>query len=117
MKPWIKIERIPGPLASAYEKATCLAINIYYSNRVLKCGGQAWIYDPAKIALYIDRNKWRTSLTKRELFHLWVFTSLGLLRPIKTYARDQVVEMIGDIDYEIISIDEGKDEIRIRLRK
>ncbi len=220
MKRWIKIERIPGPLASAYEKATRLAIDIYYSEvaaeivsefedgrildlgtgpgylpieivkravkvkitgidlsrrliqmarqnaqkagfddrldffvgdsaslrfddasfdmvlstgmlhslknpakvfqeiyRVLRNGGQAWIYDPAKIASYIDRNKWRASLTKRELFHLWVFKSLGLIRPIKTYRRDEVVEMIRDIDFEIISIDEVTDEIRIRLRK
>jgi ubiquinone/menaquinone biosynthesis C-methylase UbiE len=220
MKQWIKIERIPGPLASAYEKATRLAIDIYYSEvaaeivsefedgrildlgtgpgylpieivkraakvkitgidlsrrliqmarqnaqkagfadkleffvgnsaslrfdnasfdmvlstgmlhslknpakvfqeiyRVLRNGGQAWIYDPAKIASYIDRNKWRASLTKRELFYLWVFKSLGLIRPIKTYQRDQVIEMIRDIDFEIISIDEVTDEIRIRLRK
>ncbi len=220
MKRWIKIERIPGPLASAYEKATRLAIDIYYSevaaeivsefedgrildlgtgpgylpieivkravkvkitgidlsrrliqmarqnaqkagledrldffvgdsaslrfddasfdmvlstgmlhslknppkvfqeiHRVLRIQGQAWIYDPAKIASYIDRKKWRASLTKRELFHLWVFKSLGLIRPIKTYRRDEVVEMIRDIDFEIISIDEVTDEIRIRLRK
>ena len=31
MKQWIKIERIPGPLASSYEKATRLAIDIYYN--------------------------------------------------------------------------------------
>ncbi|MDJ0815630.1 MAG: class I SAM-dependent methyltransferase [Desulfobacterales bacterium] len=220
MKQWIKIERIPGPLASAYEKATRLAIDIYYSKvaaeivsefekgrildlgtgpgylpieivkraekvkitgidlsrrlirmarqnalkagfadnleflvgnsaslrfddasfdmvlstgmlhslknpvkvfeeiyRVLRNGGQAWIYDPAKIALCIDRNKWRASLTKRERFYLWIYTSIRLLRPIKTYQRDQVVEMIRDIDFEIISIDEVTDEIRIRLRK
>ena len=30
MKNWLKIERIPGPLASSYEKATRLAIDIYY---------------------------------------------------------------------------------------
>ena len=31
MKSWLKIERIPGPLASSYEKATRLAIDLYYS--------------------------------------------------------------------------------------
>ena len=31
MKSWIKIERIPGVLASAYEKATRLVIDSYYS--------------------------------------------------------------------------------------
>jgi hypothetical protein len=30
MKNWLKIERIPGPLASSYEKATRLAIDMYY---------------------------------------------------------------------------------------
>jgi ubiquinone/menaquinone biosynthesis C-methylase UbiE len=30
MKPWIKIERIPGVLASAYEKATRMVIDSYY---------------------------------------------------------------------------------------
>jgi ubiquinone/menaquinone biosynthesis C-methylase UbiE len=220
MKQWIKIERIPGPLASSYEKATRLAIDIYYHKvaceivsrfteglildlgtgpgylpieivksapnikivgvdlsrkliqmarenaqnagfadrldyqvgnsaklrfdaaafdmvlstgmlhslkdpvkvfreiyRVLKNGGQAWIYDPAKVAFYIDREKWRASLTHRERFFLWMFTSLRLLKPIKTYRRDQVVEMIRDIDFEIISIEEEKGEIKIKLRK
>jgi len=31
MKQWIKIERIPGPLTSSYEKATRLVIESYYS--------------------------------------------------------------------------------------
>jgi ubiquinone/menaquinone biosynthesis C-methylase UbiE len=220
MKQWIKIERIPGPLASSYEKATRLAIGIYYHKvareivsgfteglildlgtgpgylpveivkcapnikivgidlsrkliqmarenvqkagladrldyqvgnsaklrfddasfdmvlstgmlhslkdpvkvfkeiyRVLKKGGQAWIYDPAKVAFYIDRKKWRASLTNRERFFLWMFTSLKLLKPIKTYRRDQIVEMIRPIDFVIISIEEEKDEIKIKLRK
>ena len=30
MRPWVKIERIPGVLASAYEKATRLVIDSYY---------------------------------------------------------------------------------------
>ena len=31
MKQWIKIERIPGPLTSSYEKATRMVIESYYS--------------------------------------------------------------------------------------
>ena len=31
MRPWIRIERIPGVLASSYEKATRLAVDSYYS--------------------------------------------------------------------------------------
>ena len=220
MKNWLKIERIPGPLASSYEKATRLAIDIYYSKvadeivssfkeglildlgtgpgylpieiakrssnikiigidlsrnliqmarqnarnagvtdrldfqvgnsarlrfddasfdmvlstgmlhslrdplkvlreiyRVLKKGSQAWIYDPAKVASYIDRKKWRASLTRRERFFMWMFTLLKLLRPIKAYGREQVVEMIRATDFKIIAIEAQKDEIKIRLRK
>ena len=85
--------------------------------RVLKRGGQAWIFDPARIAFYIDRKKWKASLDKRERFYLWLFTSLRLLRPIKTYRREQIVDMIRGLNFKIISIEEEKDEIRIKLRK
>jgi len=220
MKNWLKIERIPGPLASSYEKATRLAIDIYYSQvadeivshfkeglildlgsgpgylpieivkrssgirivgidlsrhliqmarqnaqhagfadrlefqvgnsarlrfndaafdmvlstgmlhslrdpvkvlreiyRVLKKDKEAWIYDPAKVATCIDRNKWKDSLTNRERFFLRVFTVLKLLKPIKPYSREEVVEMIQATDFEISSIEAEKDEIKIKLRK
>jgi ubiquinone/menaquinone biosynthesis C-methylase UbiE len=220
MKKWLKIERIPGPLASSYEKATRLAIDIYYRRvaeeivstfkeglildlgtgpgylpieivkrsadikivgidlsrkliqmaqqnvqsagvadrldfqlgdsgrlrfddasfdmvistgmlhslkdpikvfkeiyRVLKNGGEAWIYDPAKVASYIDRKKWKASLTRRERFFIRLFTVLKLLKPIKTYNREQVSEMIQATDFEIIAIEEDRDEIKVKLRK
>jgi ubiquinone/menaquinone biosynthesis C-methylase UbiE len=220
MKNWLKIERIPGPLASSYEKATRLAIDMYYREvaaeivsrfkqglmldlgtgpgylpieilkkssdikivgidlshrliqmarenarragfadrldfqvgnsaklrfddasfdmvlstgmlhslkkplrvfkdiyRVLKKGAEAWIYDPAKVAFYIDRKKWKASLTNQERFFLWLFRALKLLRPIKTYSREQVVEMLQATDFEVLSIEEEKDEIKIKLRK
>ena len=53
--------------------------------RVLKDGGQAWIYDPAKVASDVDRLKWKASLNSREKFFLWLFGLLGLHKPIKTY--------------------------------
>ncbi|MFC1858089.1 class I SAM-dependent methyltransferase [Thermodesulfobacteriota bacterium] len=37
-------------------------------HRVLKTQGEAWIFDPAKIASQIDSKKWRASLTSRERF-------------------------------------------------
>jgi ubiquinone/menaquinone biosynthesis C-methylase UbiE len=85
--------------------------------RVLKKGGQAWIFDPARIAFYIDRKRWKASLKKHERFSLWLFARLGLLKPIKTYRREQVVDMIRGLDFEIISIEEEKNEIKIKLRK
>jgi ubiquinone/menaquinone biosynthesis C-methylase UbiE len=220
MKNWFKIERIPGPLACAYEKATRLAIELYYTkvadeivsgfeggllldlgtgpgylpieilgrspdikivgvdlsrrlirmarenaqraglsgrldfqfgnasklhfdddtfdmvlstgmlhslkqpvrvfkeiHRVLKKGGQAWIYDPAKVALYIDRNQWKASLSHWDRLFLWLFRTLKLLRPIKTYTREQALEMLQATDFEIISIAAHKAEIKIKLRK
>jgi ubiquinone/menaquinone biosynthesis C-methylase UbiE len=220
MKNWLKIERIPGPLASSYEKATRLAIDLYYTKvadeivssfqqglmldlgtgpgylpieilkrssdikivgvdlsrrlihmarenalraglsdrlnfefgnssklrfddgafdmvmstgmlhslkqpvkvfkelyRVLKKGGQAWVYDPARVAFYIDRNKWRASLSHWDRIFLWLFKALGLLRPIKTYSPSQVHEMLNTIDFEVLSIEAQKDEIKIKLRK
>lgn len=220
MKKWLKIERIPGPLASSYEKATRLAIGIYYRKvaeeivstfkeglildlgtgpgylpieivkqsadikivgidlsrkliqmaqqnaqnagvtdriefqmgdsgrlrfddasfdmvistgmlhslkdpikvlkeiyRVLKNGGEAWIYDPAKVASYIDQKKWKASLTHPERFLIWMFTVMKLLRPIKTYNRKQVGEMIRATDFEILTIEEDRDEIKVKLRK
>ena len=220
MKKWLKIERIPGPLASSYEKATRLAIDLYYSKvadeivssfqqgvmldlgtgpgylpveilkrscdikiigvdlsrrliqmarenaqlaglsdrlsfelgnasrlrfnegdfdmvlstgmlhslkqpvkvfqeiyRVLKKGAEAWIYDPARVASYIDRNKWKASLSLRDRFFLRSFRALGLLRPIKTYNPEQVREMLTSTDFEVLSIEAQKDEIRIKLRK
>jgi ubiquinone/menaquinone biosynthesis C-methylase UbiE len=85
--------------------------------RVLKKGGQAWIYDPAQIAFHIDRRKWKASLTRGDQFYLWLFRTLKLLRPIKTYTRKQVIGMLESTAFEILSIEEEKDEIKIKLRK
>ena len=220
MKQWLKIERIPGLLASSYEKATRLAIDIYYRKvaeeilssfkkglildlgtgpgylpieiakrstdikivgidlsrnliqmarqnalssgfgdrldfqvgnsaklrfddatfdmvlstgmlhslrdpvkvfreifRVLKRGGEAWIYDPAKVASYIDRNKWKASLTIRERFYLGIFKLLGLHKPIATYHRNQVIPIIEAANFKTYWVEEKDNEIRIKLRK
>ncbi len=86
-------------------------------HRVLKRGGQAWIYDPAKVASDADWLKWKASLTSREKFFLWLFKMLGLHQPIAAYTREQVVPMIEATEFESIEIDERKNEIRIKLRK
>jgi len=220
MKEWIKIERIPGVLASAYEKATRMAIESYYRpvageivahlnagtildlgtgpgylpleiakrspainvigvdlsrklveiarsnaanaglmdqikfqagnagrlafdesffdmvistgmlhslkepvavlqeiHRVLKAGREAWIFDPAKVASQVDREKWKASLTPRERFFLWLFKLFGLHKPIKTYTRQQAIALIKQTDFKDFWIDEKDKEIRIRLKK
>ncbi|UCE55403.1 MAG: class I SAM-dependent methyltransferase [Desulfobacterales bacterium] len=85
--------------------------------RVLKRGAEAWIYDPAKVASYIDRNKWKASLNIRERFFLGLFKLLGLHKPIATYHRNQVIPMIEATNFEKYWIDERDNEIRIKLRK
>ncbi len=220
MKQWIKIQRIPGVLATSYEKATRLVINSYYSEvadeivsrftsgkmldlgtgpgylpveivnrqpninilgidlskklihmaqanaakaglsdqlrfevgnsarlrfsdevfdmvlstgmlhslkdpvgvfkeiyRVLKKGGQAWLFDPAKVASDVDRVKWKASLSIREKFFLQLFKSFGLHKPIETYRRDEVLPMIEASGFKDFHIEENEDEIRIKLKK
>ena len=85
--------------------------------RVLKKGGQAWIYDPAKVASGVDRLKWKASLTSREKFFLRVFKLLGLHKPIETYDPDQVLPMIEDSGFKDYRIEELDKEIRIKLKK
>ena len=85
--------------------------------RVLKKGGEAWIYDPANITAYIDKRKWKASLNFRERSFLWFFKLLGLHKPIAAYTREQLIPMIEATDFESFEIDERKSEIRIKLQK
>jgi len=221
MQPWIKIERIPGPLAGSYEKACRLVIKSYYSSlaeeilsnsveglildlgtgpgylpieivkrhpsiravgvdlsrslihmaqasaakaglsdrvdfkvgnaarlkfqdaffdmvistgmlhslrqpvevlreiyRVLKMGGEAWIYDPAKIASSIDVKKWKDLLSSRDRFFLRLFTRFKLFSPsIKPFNRDQVITMIEATDFKEYRIDKNGDEMHIKLKR
>ena len=220
MQKWINIERIPGPLATSYEKATRMAIESYYSHvadeivsnltegivldlgtgpgylpieiakrspaikivgidltrkliqmaqknaleaglkdrlnfqvgnaaslrfddasfdmvistgmlhalrdqvkvlreiyRVLKKGGEAWIFDPAKIASQINVTKWKASLTFRERFFLWLFKLVKLHNPIKAFSRNEAVAFIEDTDFKDYRVEKMNDEIKIKLRK
>ena len=85
--------------------------------RVLKKGGEAWIFDPAKIASQINVTKWKASLTFRERFFLWLFKLLKLHNPIKTFSRNEAVAFIEDTDFKDYRIEKMNDEIKIKLRK
>ena len=86
-------------------------------HRVLKEGGQAWIYDPAKVASDVDREKWKATLSLSEKFFLWIFELLGLHKPIETYHREQVIPMIEASGFKDYHIEEKDREIRIKLKK
>lgn len=86
-------------------------------HRVLKAGREAWIFDPAKVASQVDREKWKASLTLRERFFLWMFKLFGLHKPIKTYTRKQATALIKQTDFQKYWIDEREKEIKIKLQK
>ena len=85
--------------------------------RVLKIGGEARIYDPAKVATQIDRKRWKASLNLRERFFLWGFGLFGLHKPIKTYEPDQIRTVIEATQFRNYDIDKDGDELKIRLWK
>ena len=87
------------------------------AHRVLKKGGEAWVYDPANIAAFIDTGKWKASLNFRERSFLGFFKLIGLHKPIAAYSREQVIPMIEATDFKSFEIDERQNEIRIKLRK
>jgi ubiquinone/menaquinone biosynthesis C-methylase UbiE len=86
-------------------------------HRVLKAGREAWIFDPARVASRVDREKWKASLTLRERFFLWLFKISGLHKSIKTYTRKQAIALIKQTDFKDFSIDEIDKQIKIKLQK
>ena len=85
--------------------------------RVLRAGGEAWIFDPARVASQVDRKKWKVSLDLRERFFLWLFQLFGLHKPIRTYTRDEAIALIDQTTFKHYRIDADENEIRIKLRK
>ena len=86
--------------------------------RVLKKGGEAWIYDPALIASKIDAKEWKDMLTLRDRFFLRIFTMLKLCSSsIKPFNRSQIEEMIEATEFKDYWIDENNGEMKITLRK
>jgi ubiquinone/menaquinone biosynthesis C-methylase UbiE len=86
-------------------------------HRVLKPGGEAWIYDPARVASKIDREKWKASLTFRERFIYMLLVLFRAVAPPPTYDRKQITEMIALTHFGEYRIEKEDDEIQIRLRK
>ena len=86
-------------------------------HRVLKAGGQAWIFDPAVIGSGVDRNTWKASLDLRERFFFKLFQLMGLHKPAKTYSRDQAIALIEKTDFKDYRVRAHDNELRIKLKK
>ena len=85
--------------------------------RVLKPGGEAWIYDPAQVSSQIDMREWRASLTYWERFLYRLFTLYPLINPPHFYTRKQAIEMLATTKFKEYQSEEGDNEIKIKLRK
>ncbi|MGD9321163.1 MAG: class I SAM-dependent methyltransferase [Desulfobacteraceae bacterium] len=85
--------------------------------RVLKQGGEAWIYDPASVSSQMDKEKWKASLNVMEKLSYVLFRLYLRVNPAYTYGREQVEEMIAATKFKEYEIEEEDREIKVKLRK
>jgi ubiquinone/menaquinone biosynthesis C-methylase UbiE len=85
--------------------------------RVLKPGGEAWIYDPARVSSQMDKEKWKTSLNILEKLSYVLFKLYLRINPPYTYRREQIEEMIAATKFKKYEIEEEDKEIKVKLRK
>ena len=85
--------------------------------RVLKPGGEAWIYDPARVSSQIDINRWKASFTLKERFLYVLFRLFVIFNPSHTYDRRQVSVIIEATAFDDYDIEEEKGELKIKLKK
>lgn len=85
--------------------------------RVLKPGGNLWIFDPAKVCSGIDRKVWWASLTFREKFLGKLFTFVEPLSRPRYYSKVEITRIIADTDFDSYLVEERDKELKIKLRK
>ncbi|MBW1797318.1 MAG: hypothetical protein JRJ21_02690, partial [Deltaproteobacteria bacterium] len=80
-------------------------------------GGEAWIYDPARVSSQIDINRWKASFTLKERFLYVLFRLFVIFNPSHTYNRKQVTVIIEATAFDDYEIEVEKDELKIKLKK
>lgn len=85
--------------------------------RVLKDGGEAWIYDPARVTSQIDLRKWKAAFTLREKLMYEVFLVFARFNPPRIYEREQLAVMIEAAHFREYKIEMEADETKIKLTK
>lgn len=85
--------------------------------RVLRPGGEAWIYDPARVSSQMDKVKWKASLNVMERLSYVLFRLYLRISPPHTYGREQVEEMIAATKFKEYEIEEEDNELKIKLKK
>ena len=86
-------------------------------NRVLKPGGKAWIYDPARVTSQIDLSKWKASFTFTERLLYVLFLLFAKINPGRIYGRGEAATLIEGAGFLEYQIQKEDDEIRIKLTK
>jgi len=86
-------------------------------NRVLRPGGKAWIFDPARVCSCVDIRRWKATFTLWERFMYALFLRFAEINPGRTYDRRQVAAMIEAACFREYEIQQEAGEIRIKLTK
>ncbi|MDD5207217.1 MAG: class I SAM-dependent methyltransferase [Desulfobacterales bacterium] len=86
-------------------------------HRVLKPGGEGWIYDPARISSQISPKEWRASLSLRERLTFKLFQLFARINRPREYHREQVTELVSQTTFRTCEIAEQNGEIRLKLLK
>lgn len=85
--------------------------------RVLKQGGEAWIYDPAQVSNRRDANAWKDTFNVYEKIMYRVFRLYTRINASHTYDREQIAALIARTDFTDYRIEGEGNEIRVKLRK
>jgi ubiquinone/menaquinone biosynthesis C-methylase UbiE len=85
--------------------------------RVLRCGREAWLFDPARVSSQIDKKKWRASFSVLERFMYLVFSFYVRFDPPKRLDESRVREMIRATPFKEFRIVQKDGELELRLRK
>ena len=85
--------------------------------RVLKNGGQAWVYDPVNLNSLHKKKEWKASLAFHEKCFLWLFTRLKIHQPAKPLSSQKIRSIIEATDFKDYQIADLKEEVRIKMKK
>jgi ubiquinone/menaquinone biosynthesis C-methylase UbiE len=86
-------------------------------HRVLKPGGEAWIFDPAQVSAKVDMKVWISSLTVLERILFRLFRLYTKLNPARSYTREELTRMIQNTPFREYRIQGQAAEVKLTLRK
>jgi ubiquinone/menaquinone biosynthesis C-methylase UbiE len=86
-------------------------------HRVLKPGGEAWMFDPAQVSAKVDMNEWISSLTVLERVLFRFFRFYTKLNPARSYTREELMQMIEHTPFQEYHIQTQATEVKLTLRK